>query len=141
MWALRANGLTAYVGPPGGYVLTFSNGLVVYLSGDTGITAEQELVVNRFYKANLAVINIGDTFTTGPTEAAHVMNAMVKPKSVIASHANEKATEAGKLLSGTRSETFINAVEMPVHLPLSGVTMEFDGNGTCVTGCTQPSGS
>lgn len=139
--ALRANGLTAYVGPPGGYVLTFSNGLVVYLSGDTGITAEQELVVNRFYKANLAVINIGDTFTTGPTEAAHVMNAMVKPKSVIASHANEKATEAGKLLSGTRTETFINAVEMPVHLPLSGVTMEFDGNGTCVTGCTQPSGS
>jgi len=39
--ALEANGLTAYVGPPGGFVLTFSNGLVVYLSGDTGITAEQ----------------------------------------------------------------------------------------------------
>jgi L-ascorbate metabolism protein UlaG (beta-lactamase superfamily) len=139
--ALSANGLTAYLGPPGGYVLTFSNGLVVYLSGDTGITAEQELVVNRFYKANLAVINIGDTFTTGPTEAAHVMNAMVKPNSVIASHANEKATEGGRLLSGTRTETFINAVEMPVHLPLSGVTMEFDGNGTCVAGCTQQSGS
>ena len=34
-------GLTAYVGPPTGYVLTFSNGLVVYLSGDTGVTAEQ----------------------------------------------------------------------------------------------------
>ncbi|MGD8557901.1 MAG: MBL fold metallo-hydrolase, partial [Chromatiales bacterium] len=94
--ALSANGLTAYLGPPGGYVLTFSNGLVVYLSGDTGITAEQELVVNRFYKANLAVINIGDTFTTGPTEAAYVMNAMVKPNSVIASHANEKATEGGR---------------------------------------------
>jgi L-ascorbate metabolism protein UlaG (beta-lactamase superfamily) len=139
--ALSANGLTAYLGPPGGYVLTFSNGLVVYLSGDTGITAEQELVVNRFYKANLAVINIGDTFTTGPTEAAHVMNAMVKPNSVIASHANEKATEGGRLLSGTRTETFIKAVEMPVHLPLSGVTMEFDGNGTCVAGCTQQSGS
>jgi L-ascorbate metabolism protein UlaG (beta-lactamase superfamily) len=139
--ALAANGLTAYVGPPGGYVLTFSNGLVVYLSGDTGITAEQELVVNRFYKANLAVINIGDTFTTGPVEAAHVMNAMVKPKSVIASHANEKATEAGKLLSGTRTETFIEAVEMPVHLPLSGVTMEFDGNGACIAGCTQQAGS
>jgi L-ascorbate metabolism protein UlaG (beta-lactamase superfamily) len=139
--ALSANGLTAYLGPPGGYVLTFSNGLVVYLSGDTGITAEQELVVNRFYKAKLAVINIGDTFTTGPTEAAYVMNAMVKPNSVIASHANEKATEGGRLLSGTRTETFINAVEMPVHLPLSGVTMEFDGNGTCVAGCTQQSGS
>ncbi|MDX1344940.1 MAG: MBL fold metallo-hydrolase [Sedimenticolaceae bacterium] len=138
--ALEANGLTAYVGPPGGYVLTFSNGLVVYLSGDTGITAEQELVVNRFYKANLAVINIGGTFTTGPTEAAYVMNAMVKPKSVIASHANEKATENGKLLAGTRTETFIKAVEAPVHLPLSGVTMEFDGDGACVAGCTSGAG-
>jgi L-ascorbate metabolism protein UlaG (beta-lactamase superfamily) len=139
--ALKAHGLTAYVGPPGGYVLTFSNGLVVYLSGDTGITAEQELVVNRFYKANMAVINIGGTFTTGPAEAAYVMNAMVKPKSVIASHANEKATEGGKLLPGTRTETFIEAAEMPVHLPLSGVTMEFDGSGACIAGCAQQSGS
>jgi L-ascorbate metabolism protein UlaG (beta-lactamase superfamily) len=139
--ALEANGLTAYVGPPGGYVLTFSNGLVVYLSGDTGITAEQELVVNRFYKANMAVINIGGTFTTGPAEAAYVMNAMVRPKSVIASHANEKATEGGKLLPGTRTGTFIEAAHMPVHLPLSGVTMEFDGEGTCLTGCTQQAGS
>jgi L-ascorbate metabolism protein UlaG (beta-lactamase superfamily) len=113
---------------------------VVYLSGDTGITAEQELVVNRFYKANLAVINIGGTFTTGPTEAAYVMNAMVKPKSVIASHANEKATENGKLLAGTRTETFIKAVEAPVHLPLSGVAMEFDGDGACVAGCTSGAG-
>ncbi|MFM1891360.1 MAG: hypothetical protein RLZ44_437, partial [Pseudomonadota bacterium] len=38
---LEAAGVTAYAGPPTGYVLQFSNGLVVYLSGDTGITAEQ----------------------------------------------------------------------------------------------------
>jgi L-ascorbate metabolism protein UlaG (beta-lactamase superfamily) len=133
--ALQANGLTAYVGPPGGYVVSFTNGLVVYLSGDTGITAEQDLVVRRFYKANLAVINIGDTFTTGPTEAAYVINEMVKPKSVIASHANEVATKAGKLLPGTRTETFKNAVTVPVHLPLSGKTMAFDGSGACVSGC------
>jgi L-ascorbate metabolism protein UlaG (beta-lactamase superfamily) len=133
--ALKANGLTAYVGPPGGYVVTFTNGLVVYLSGDTGITAEQDLVVQRFYKANLAVINIGGTFTTGPTEAAYVINEMVKPKSVIASHANEEATKDGKMLSGTRTETFKNAVTVPVYLPLSGKTLAFDGSGTCVSGC------
>jgi L-ascorbate metabolism protein UlaG (beta-lactamase superfamily) len=133
--ALKANGLTAYVGPPGGYVVSFTNGLVVYLSGDTGITAEQELVVQRFYKANLAVMNIGGTFTTGPTEAAYVINEMVKPKSVIASHANEEATKNGKIISGTRTETFKNAVNVPVHLPLSGKTMAFDGSGTCVSGC------
>lgn len=133
--ALAANGLTAYVGEPGGYVLRFSNGLVAYLSGDTGITAEQDLVVRGYYKANLAVLNIGDTFTTGPTEAAYVVNALVKPKSVIASHANEPATENGKLRSGTRTEAFIAATTVPVHLPLSGRTMEFDGQGTCVAGC------
>jgi L-ascorbate metabolism protein UlaG (beta-lactamase superfamily) len=48
---LKANGLTAYLGPPGGYVLQFSNGLAVYLSGDTGITAEQDAVVRRFFGA------------------------------------------------------------------------------------------
>ena len=44
---MEANGLTAYVGPPGGYVLRFSNGLTVYLSGDTGVIADQELVVDE----------------------------------------------------------------------------------------------
>ena len=73
---LDAAGLAAYAGPPTGYVLTFSNGLVVYLSGDTGITAEQETVVRRHYKARLAVMNIGDTFTTGPEEAAFVANRL-----------------------------------------------------------------
>ena len=133
--ALAANGLTAYVGPPGGYVLQFSNGLVAYLSGDTGITAEQDLVVRRHYKANLAVMNIGDVFTTGPTEAAYVINELVKPRSVIASHANEMATKGGKLLPNTRTATFKKAVKAPVHLPLSGRTMEFDGKGKCVSGC------
>jgi L-ascorbate metabolism protein UlaG (beta-lactamase superfamily) len=132
---LAANGLTAYVGPPGGYVLQFSNGLVAYLSGDTGITAEQDLVVRRYYKANLAVMNIGDNFTTGPAEAAHVMNALVRPKAVIASHANEVATKGGKLLPNTKTAAFKKATKMPVHLPLSGKTMEFDGGGKCVKGC------
>jgi hypothetical protein len=67
---LDAAGLTAYAGPPTSYVLTFSNGLVVYLSGDTGITAEQNSVVRGHCGARLVVGNIGDTFTTGPKEAA-----------------------------------------------------------------------
>ena len=133
--ALKENGLTAYIGPPGGYVVGFSNGLVVYLSGDTGITAEQDLVVNRFYKANLAVMNIGDTYTTGPEEAAYVINDLVKPESVIASHANEVATKNGKLVPGTRTDIFIKATKVPVHIPLSGKTMEFDGKGKCRAGC------
>jgi L-ascorbate metabolism protein UlaG (beta-lactamase superfamily) len=132
---LRANGLTAHVGPPTGYILKFSNGLVVYLSGDTGITAEQDLVVHQYYKANLAVINIGDVFTTGPTEAAWVINEMVRPAEVILSHANEVATKGGTVIPGTRTETFIKAVKVPAHVPLSGRTMVFDSSGRCVSGC------
>jgi len=133
--ALEANGLTAYMGPPGGYVLQFSNGLVAYLSGDTGVTAEQDLVVRKMYKANLTVMNIGGTFTTGPLEAAYVINELVQPKSVIASHANEMATEGGKLRAGTKTEAFVKAVKVPVHLPLSGRTMAFDAAGACTDGC------
>ena len=133
--ALKANGLTAYVGPPGGYVLRFSNGLVAYLSGDTGVTAEQEIVIRRFLKANLVVMNIGGIFTTGPREAAFVINELVRPNAVIVSHANEAATRDGKVLPGTRTEEFMEAVGVPVHLPLSGRTMEFDSDARCVAGC------
>lgn len=132
---LDAAGLTAYAGPPTGYVLTFSNGLVLYLSGDTGITAEQDAVVRRHYGAELAVINIGDTYTTGPKEAAWVVNELVKPVAVIPSHANEAATKGGKVIAGTRTELFVQATRVPVHLPLSGRTMAFDSSGRCVAGC------
>lgn len=134
--SLKAAGVNAYVGPPTGYVLTFSNGLVVYLSGDTGITAEQQVVVHDYYAAQMVVMNIGDTYTTGPTEAAYVINDIIQPASVIPSHANEEATRDGKVIKGTRTESFINATEVPVHVPYSGKTMAFDANGDCVDGCT-----
>jgi len=133
---LEANGLTLSVGPPNGYILRFSNGLTAYLSGDTGITAEQDLLVRGYYKANLAVMNIGGfPFTTGPMEATHVVNEMVKPASVIASHANEAATVGGKLNPNSKTAAFQKSVSVPVYVPLSGKTMEFDGSGRCVSGC------
>ncbi|KXO08461.1 MULTISPECIES: MBL fold metallo-hydrolase [Marinobacter] len=132
---LAAAGVSASVGPPTGYVLTFSNGLVVYLSGDTGITAEQKLVVKEHYGAQLVVINIGDTFTTGPTEAAYVINDLISPAAVIASHANEAATENGKVVAGSRTARFTELVSAAVHVPLSGRTMAFNGAAGCISGC------
>ena len=108
---------------------------MVYLSGDTGITAEQDLVVRGHYGAKLVVMNIGDTFTTGPREAAYVINKLVQPAAVIASHANEEATSGGKVRAGTKTETFMKAVKVPVHIPLSGRTMSFDAAAKCVEGC------
>ncbi len=132
--AMKAAGIAGDAGPATGYVLTFSNGLVAWLSGDTGISADQELLRNH-YQARLAVINIGDGFTTGPREAAYVINELVKPRSVIASHANEVATQGGKLVAGSKTEAFVKAVKGSVHLPLSGRTMAFDATGQCVDGC------
>lgn len=132
---LDAAGVNAYAGPPTGYVLTFSNGLVTYLSGDTGVTAEQDTVVRQLYNAKLAVINIGDTFTTGPAEAAWVVNTLAQPASVIASHANQPSTKGGKVIDGSRIDQFMKAAKMPVHVPLSGNTMAFNNEGTCVSGC------
>ncbi len=133
--AMKAAGIGGYVGQATGYILRFSNGLVVYLSGDTGMTAEQEFVVRGFYDAKLVVMNIGDTYTTGPKEAAYVINELVKPASVIASHANEVATKGGKVIAGTKTDIFQKATKVPVHIPLSGKTMEFNSGGTCVAGC------
>jgi len=133
--AMKAAGIGGYVGPPTGFILQFTNGLVAYLSGDTGMTAEQDQVVRGYYKARLAVMNIGDTYTTGPAEAAYVVNELIKPASVIASHANEAATKGGRVQPGTRTALFRDSAKMPVHIPLSGRTMSFNGGGACVSGC------
>lgn len=133
--AMKEAGIAGNVGPATGYVLRFSNGLVTYLSGDTGITADQELVVRGHYKAKLAVMNIGGGFSTGPVEAAYVINDLVKPAAVIPSHANEVATLEGKVRPGSKTEAFRNAINIPVHIPLSGRTMAFDAEARCTAGC------
>ncbi|HYP70523.1 MAG TPA: MBL fold metallo-hydrolase [Variovorax sp.] len=133
--AMKEAGIAGDVGLATGYVLRFSNGLVAYLSGDTGIVADQEKVVRDYYKARLAVMNIGDGFTTGPQEAAYVINDLVKPASVIVSHANEVGTVEGKVRPGSKTEAFLKAVKVPAHVPLSGRTMEFDASGKCTAGC------
>jgi L-ascorbate metabolism protein UlaG (beta-lactamase superfamily) len=133
--AMKEAGIAGDVGLATGYVLRFSNGLVVYLSGDTGITADMEAVVRNHYNAKLAVMNMGDAFTTGPVEAAYVINDLVKPNAVIPSHANEVGSVGGKVRPGSKTEAFAKASKVPVHLPLSGKTMEFDASGKCTAGC------
>ena len=133
---LDHDGLTAYAGPDNGYILQFSNGLVVYISGDSGITAEQDVTVRRFYRAELVVINAGGIYTSGPKEAAFSINELIKPKAVIPHHMNEAATENGKIIKGSKTARFNSLIkEIPVYLPLSGRTMEFDGDGICRSGC------
>ncbi len=82
----------------------------------------------------LAVINIGNVFNTGPMQAAFVINKLVQPNSVIVSHANGVATKGGAMIGGTKTEQSIKATKAPVHVPLSGRTLAFNGWGKCVSG-------
>lgn len=132
----KQNGLTAYAGPDNGYILTFSNGLVVYLSGDSGICADQEVTVRGFYGAELAIINAGGIYTSGPKEAAYSINKLIRPKAVIPHHMNEAATENGKVKPGSKTALFESLItDIPVYIPLSNRTLEFDGEARCHSGC------
>jgi len=130
----KTSGAVLEYGPATGFVVKFTNGLTVYLTGDTGIHSEMKTVVNEFHKANLAVLNLGPNpgiFMSG----AHAMNELVRPASVILTHANEPVTEGGKLRPASRTAALIKQLKAPAHLAISGRTMEFDGKGKCVAGC------
>jgi L-ascorbate metabolism protein UlaG (beta-lactamase superfamily) len=160
---LGSNNLNAWVGPANGFIVTFTNGLRAYLSGDTGLMSDMKLIFNDYYRVNLAVMNISDTFVTGPDEAAFAVSDLLGVTSVIPSHANQASTEGGGVVAGTRTARFIellspgnrgrrddppnlrsgddfldlifNRKRVSVHVPLSGITMQFDGRGQCQVGC------
>jgi L-ascorbate metabolism protein UlaG (beta-lactamase superfamily) len=132
---LTPDNLSLALGPPTGYVVTFTNGLRVYLSGDTGIHADMKLTMHDYHKVNLVVLNLGPN-AVSPDAAAYAVNELIRPAAVIASHPNEGVTQGGKLLPNTRTAAFVKLVKgRPVHLSLSGKTMEFDGSAKCVAGC------
>jgi L-ascorbate metabolism protein UlaG (beta-lactamase superfamily) len=132
---LAADALTAYVGQANGYVLEFTNGLKVYLTGDTALMGDMKTIINGYYRVNLAVINTG-AFAMQSHQAAYAVNELIQPNAVIPSHANEAATVGGKVRPESRTKQFMDLVKgRAVHLPLSGKTMEFDGNGRCAAGC------
>jgi len=133
--ALEPDEVSYALGPPGGYVLRFTNGLTVYLSGDTGMHAEMKSVVADYFKASVMVLNLGSSALT-PKDGAYVANELVRPAAVIVSHVNEAATSGGKLRPESRTASFASLVKgRPVYPALSGRTMEFNGDGKCVTGC------
>ena len=131
---LAGDDLNAYVGHANGFVLAFSNGLRVYLSGDTGIHTEMKSVVGDFHKANLVLLNYGSSAISAYS-ATYAMNELIKPAAVIATQVNERATVGGKLRPESRTAALVKMQKRPVHLAISGRTMEFDGKANCVAGC------
>jgi hypothetical protein len=131
---LKADGAQLQYGPPVGFVVKFTNGLVAYLSSDTAVFGDMKTVISDFHKASLAVINLGPNpglFQSG----AYAINDLLKPASVIFTHVNEAATEGGKLRANTQTAALMKQVKAPAYLAISQRTMEFDGKGKCVSGC------
>jgi len=131
-----APGLSGYGGSEGGFVIKFTNGLVAYLTGDTGLFGDMDTIISRFYRPTLVVLNMSDTVTLGPTEATFMMKTLIKPRSVVPSHVNEQATSGGVIRGGTRVALFESSVRdsVDVIVPISDITRSFDGSGRCV-GC------
>jgi L-ascorbate metabolism protein UlaG (beta-lactamase superfamily) len=133
---LEADNASLTLGPATGYIVRFTNGLTVYLSGDTGLHADMKLLDNEFHKANLMVLNLGYSAITAQA-GAYAANELVRPASVIVSHVNEGATAGGKVRPASHTAALITLVKgRPVYPALSGRTMEFDGDGKCVAECS-----
>ncbi len=131
-----ADAVSYYLGPPSGYIIKFTNGLTVYMSGDTGIHAEMKTVIGDFHKPNLALMNFGAS-ATDARATAHAINDLVRPAAVIMTHVNEAATAGGKIRPTSRTAALAKLVRgnRPVYLAISERTMEFDGDARCVSGC------
>jgi L-ascorbate metabolism protein UlaG (beta-lactamase superfamily) len=132
---LAPDNMSLTLGPSNGYVIRFTNGLTAYLTGDSGLHAEMQLVMHDFYKVNLMELNFGAS-ALDAAGGAYAINTLVQPASVIMSHVNERATAGGKIRPESRTGALAALVKgRAVYPALSGKTMEFDGSGKCVSGC------
>jgi len=70
--------------PSVGFVLQFSDGVRIYVAGDTGIFSDMALI-GEIYHPQIAVLPIGGRYTMGPMEAAHAIR-LLKVTHVIPYH-------------------------------------------------------
>jgi L-ascorbate metabolism protein UlaG (beta-lactamase superfamily) len=131
---LKADGAQLQYGPPVGFVVKFTNGLVVYLSSDTAVFGDMKTLIHDYHKASLDVINLGPNpglFQSG----AYAINDLLQPASVIFTHVNEAATQGGKPIASSQTAALMKQIKAPSYLAISERTMQFDGKGRCVSGC------
>lgn len=69
------DGKTEVVGMAAGYVIEFEDRRKVYVSGDTGLTADMKFVVGDYYKPLISILPVTGFTSMEPEEAAYAANA------------------------------------------------------------------
>jgi L-ascorbate metabolism protein UlaG (beta-lactamase superfamily) len=75
---------TQYAGVAAGFVLTISEGPVLYHAGDTTVFSDMKLI-KELYHPEIAMLPIGGFYTMGPKEAAMAAQ-FVAPKAILPIH-------------------------------------------------------
>jgi len=65
------DGTMAVAGTAAGYVIEFENGQKVYVSGDTGLTADMKFVVADYFKPDISILPAIGIFMMEPEQAAY----------------------------------------------------------------------
>ena len=82
---MNQEGKTVIVGTAAGYIIEFENGEKIYVSGDTGLTADMKFVVSDYYKPQISILPVCGLFMMEPEQAAYAAN-IIGSKYVIPSH-------------------------------------------------------
>jgi len=69
-------GKAEVVGSAAGYVIEFENGYKVYVSGDTGLTADMKFVVADYHKPHISILPVCGLFMMEPEQAAYAANVI-----------------------------------------------------------------
>jgi L-ascorbate metabolism protein UlaG (beta-lactamase superfamily) len=82
--SISENGKQKALGFPIGYVVRFPNGFTLYLTGDTTVTMDMQ-IVRDLYQPDLVILPIGDFYTMGPEGAAYALK-LLQPKFALGCH-------------------------------------------------------
>lgn len=69
------------MGDAAGYVLRFSNNFAIYVTGDTCVTSDMQ-IMGDLYKPDLTILPIGDFFTMDPRQAAYALKLIGSPYAI-----------------------------------------------------------
>ena len=75
------HGTLITLGSAAGYVLRFSNNFTIYITGDTSVTMDMQ-IVGDLYKPDLTILPIGDHFTMDPRQAAYALKLIRSPYAI-----------------------------------------------------------